>query len=110
MEAVTNFASENPKLLRETSSKADKYILDNFGSKKKQFPIKYKLTKNHVDFKYKGFERIYKESKIAGDKVINYTDKKTEKVVPYYNEAEVVDSIILPNATVPDIFSIFTFT
>jgi hypothetical protein len=96
VESIIEFASNNNELIKNASLNADKYVLDKYYEQGNAYPINFGISKDSVEFKYKGFEKEFKESKIAGKEIISYTSNKTEKVVPYFNQSKITDSVYLP--------------
>ncbi len=98
LESVINYSNKNSNKLKMASLQADDYVNDYYINNQRAFPIDYESSKNSIDFLYKGFVKQLVNSKIAGKKIVKYTNEKTERIIPYYNKVNIVDSVFIPNA------------
>jgi murein tripeptide amidase MpaA len=98
LESVINYSNKNSKKLKMASLQADEYAIDYYLKEHAAFPLDYEPSKDSIDFLYKGFVKQLVNSKIAGKKIVKYTNEKTERIIPYYNKANIVDSVFIPNA------------
>ena len=97
IESIIEFSSNNNELIKNASLNADEYVIDKYYEQGNAYPINFGISKDSLEFKYKGFEKEFKKSKIAGKEIISYTNNKTEKVVPYFNKSIITDSIYVPH-------------
>lgn len=98
LESVIKFSSQNHSRLREISKQADLFVIENYVKDKRAYPISFNITKDSIDFNFKGFKREKVYSNITGKEIIQYTDSKINLDIPYFNKAQVIDSVYLPRA------------
>jgi hypothetical protein len=95
VESVIEFCGINSKVIKNVTKNADEYVINKYFEKGDAYPIDFGISKDSVEFNYKGFEKEFKESKVAGSELVSYTSKKNEKVVPYFNHSKITDSVYL---------------
>lgn len=98
LETAIEFVNNNYGEVKSLIVQSDREAIEKYFNKKNRFPLSFKLTEKWDEFDFLGFEYEMKDSKISGDKVKIFTDKKFKKNVPYYNYAEIIESVILPHA------------
>lgn len=98
LESIIFFSNKNNLALTSVSRNADEYVFNKYILNNQAYPITFKITKDSDEFNFKGFTKTYKNSIITDSQVLTYSDKKSEKVVPYFNKSEILDSVFIPKA------------
>jgi len=98
LESVINFCNSNSIKIKNASIKADEYILEHYTIDTNTFPLKYDLTKESISYDFKGYVKQLINSRVAGRKIIKYTNEETVNTVPYFNEFKISDSVNIPTA------------
>lgn len=96
IESVLELLKTKGSLLRELNLDADANSRCDFGVQGKWFPVGFTLSKNSVDFRYKGLEIVEEPSVISGTNRLKYSDRKKDMTIPFYNEMVVTDSVKAP--------------
>ncbi len=98
LNTLLQYVYENPGKLLFLNAEADRKSIDGFFFQKKYLPVSFKTTSVKKEFLYMGIEALQDTSFISGRMKTVYTGKKYERMIPYYDSADVVDSIICPKA------------
>ncbi|NUN10708.1 MAG: hypothetical protein HUU54_16155 [Ignavibacteriaceae bacterium] len=98
--ASLEFVNANSSRLTEMNREADEVTIGMYAEGRKHLPLLFRVNNKTTKFLYKGIEAIKESSVVSGAQKLVYTGKKYGKEVPYYNDAEVVDSVLLPYAYV----------
>lgn len=95
-EWVISFLGNNSRELKDLNSRADVESVRSFIKEKRNLPVDYTGTDDHVPFIFKGFKDYRDSSWITGSGVIRYSNEKLDMKIPYYNKIIVKDSVSVP--------------
>lgn len=98
LESAIELINDNSLEVKNLIKQSDEEAIQKYFIKKKSFPISFKLNDKYDEIDFKGFEYELKQSNIGGSKIKVFTQNKFNKVVPYYNYAEISQAVELPNA------------
>lgn len=84
------------KELVALNKKADEYVVDEYASGKKAFPLTFTTSDKSSTKVYHGIESEMVDSWVTGKKIIHYTGKPFDLEVPYYDDAIAKDSVYAP--------------
>ena len=57
IESIIEISSNNNELIKNASLNADKYVLNKYYEQGNAYPINFGISKDSVEFKYKGFQK-----------------------------------------------------
>ena len=95
MLSMLDFTEENSKKVKELRNNAVRNIIDS-----KIYPIKFSVDReNPSQFKFKGYEGSYIDSKVTTGKRLFYDKSKPfEKEINYYNNFKTTKEVVIPKA------------
>lgn len=95
-ENVIEFCTKNKNELIDLNREGDRFVVDNYYAKKNYFPLTFDVSEKSKPFLFKGIEAKEEDSWITGKKVIRYTGQPFEKIIPFYDNNFVKDSVDVP--------------
>ncbi len=98
LETILEYINKNASRLLSLNQRADYNSALSLSSGQSALPVSFKVTNSSTQFLYKGFEAVEESSQVSGTKKLVYTRTPYEAEIPYFNQAEVTDSIKLPFA------------
>jgi len=91
--STLEFLNSNHRSLKYLNQKADKT-----SQKLKSLPVKFELSEKSKIFQFKGFKSVAHQSNITGNDIIHYTDDQLEFEIPFFNDVQIVKTIVTPKA------------
>jgi len=98
IEASIEYIGKQKDEILVLNREADLKTVEMYSKEKEYFPIQFKIKDTPSEILYKGFKSVRDSSVVSGGIRTTFTGEKFEEIVPYYNELEIVDSIIVPSA------------
>ncbi|MDF1610694.1 M14 family metallopeptidase [Stygiobacter electus] len=95
-ENVIEFCSQYKNELIKLNQEGDRFVVENYFINNNYFPLSFDVSEKSKPFLYKGIEAKEEDSWITGKKVIRYTGKPFEKIIPFYDDNFVKDSVKVP--------------
>ncbi len=95
-ENVIEFCSQYKNELIKLNQEGDRFVVEHYFINKNYFPLSFDVSEKSKPFLYKGIEAKEEDSWITGKKVIRYTGKPFEKIIPFYDDNFVKDSVKVP--------------
>ncbi len=95
-ENVIEFCSQNKNELIQLNKEGDQFVVGDYFINKKYFPLTFDVSEKSKPFLFKGIEAKEEDSWITGKKILRYTGKSFEKVIPLYEDNFVKDSVDVP--------------
>ncbi|MEW6004818.1 MAG: M14 family metallopeptidase [Stygiobacter sp.] len=95
-ENVIEFCSHYKNELIKLNQEGDRFVVEHYFINKNYFPLSFDVSEKSKPFLYKGIEAKEEDSWITGKKVIRYTGKPFEKIIPFYDDNFVKDSVKVP--------------
>lgn len=97
IETAADYLVISGKMVIEENRKADNNIKQYLGKEGKWLPIKFALKDTALKtYLFKGIEAVIEKSDISGGEKLVYTGEKFEKVIPYFDQVQAVDSVRVP--------------
>ncbi len=96
LNSVIEYVNMHPRQLIDLNKKADENSIDSLAKGKQYLALSFRTTDVSKNFLFKGIKYNIDSSEISGGEKITYTGEKFEKEVPYYEDIEVRDSVLLP--------------
>ncbi|MFZ5948923.1 MAG: M14 family metallopeptidase [Stygiobacter sp.] len=95
-ENVIEFCSQYKNELIKLNQEGDRFVVEHYFINNNYFPLSFDVSEKSKPFLYKGIEAKEEDSWITGKKVIRYTGKPFEKIIPFYDDNFVKDSVKVP--------------
>lgn len=83
IEETIKIANSQNETIKNNTKLADQEVLWKYGNEKENYPLGFKLTKDTVNYLWKGIKADLVNSKITGSKVVKYNGEKYETYVKY---------------------------
>ena len=96
LNSVIEYVNDHPRQIIDLNKNADDNSINVLAKGKQYLALSFRTTDKSKNFLFKGIKYKIDTSEISGGERIAYTGEKFEKEVPYYEDIEVKDSVLLP--------------